>query len=96
MALPGGSTRGSSAGEPAPGRQAEHRLRLAEGGVVGCDDEVGALGELAAAPVGDPVDGGEDRFPQLAHGVEGPVEVLALPQPVLLGHVPTLAEVAAD
>ena len=49
-----------------------------------------------AAAVGDPVDGGEDRLAQLAHRVERAVEVLALAQPVLLGHVLALAQVAAD
>ena len=80
----------------AAGGQADHRFGLAEGRVVGRDDEVGALGDLAAAAVGDAVDRGEDRLAQLAKGVEGAVEVLALPQPVLLGHVLALAQVAAD
>jgi hypothetical protein len=57
---------------------------LPEGGVVRGDDEVCALGELAAAAVGRPVDGGEDRLAQLADRVEGAIEVLALAQPVLL------------
>ena len=51
---------------------------------------------LASAAVGDPVDRGEDRLAQLSQRVEGAVEVLALPQPVLLGHVLALAQVAAD
>ena len=87
---------GQQRGGAAAGGQAEHRLGLPEGGVVGGDDEVDALGQLGPAAVGDPVDGGEDGFAQLAHGVEGAVEVLALPQPVLLGHVLALAQVAAD
>ena len=49
-----------------------------------------------AAAVGDAVDGGEDRLAQLAQRVERAVEVLALAQPVLLGHALALAQVAAD
>ena len=64
--------------------------------VLGRDDEVGALGQLAATAVGDAVDGGEDRLAQLPHGVEGAVEGLALAQPVLLGHALALPQVAAD
>ena len=78
------------------GREPDHGLGLAEGGVVGGDDEVGALGDLGTAAVGDPVDGGEDRLAQLSQRVEGSIEVLALSQPVLLGHVLALAQVAAD
>src|SRR5947207_1641760 len=48
------------------------------------------------AVVGDPVDRGEDRLAQLPHGVERAVEVLPLPEPVLLRHALALAEVAAD
>ena len=55
----------------AAGGQAEHRLGLPEGRVLGGDDEVGALGELGAAAVGDPVDGGEDRLAQLADACRG-------------------------
>ena len=53
-------------GRTAAGRQTDHRLGLTEGGVVGGDDEVGALGDLRPAAVGDPVDGREDRLAQLA------------------------------
>ena len=60
------------------------------------DDEVGALGELAAAAVRDAVDGSEDRLAQLTHRVEGAVEGLALSQPVLLGHGLALSQVAAN
>ena len=49
MALPAEQAR-EQRRRAAPGRQADHRLRLAEGGVVGRDDEVGALGELEPPP----------------------------------------------
>ena len=64
--------------------------------VSGRDDEVGALGELASPAVGNPVDSGEDRLAELPDGVEGSVEILALPQPVLLRHVLALAQIATD
>src|SRR3712207_8067524 len=38
------------------------------------DDEVGALRQLGAAPVRDPVHGGKNRLAQLTNGVERPVE----------------------
>ena len=75
MAFPGGRRRGSKTGEP-PRLRADHRFGLAERRVVRGDDEVGALGELAASSVGDPVDGGEDRLAQLTQRVERAVEVL--------------------
>src|SRR5437763_945411 len=80
----------------AAGRKADHRFRLAKGGVVGGDDEVGALGELGAAAVSDSVDGGEDWFSQLAHRVERAIEVLTLAQPVLFRHILALTQVAPD
>ena len=80
----------------AAGCQAEHRFGLAEGCVGRGDDEVGALGQLAAASVGEPVDGGEERLAQLTHRVQGAVERLALAQPVLLGHGLALPQVAPD
>ena len=80
----------------AAGGQADHGFWLPEGGVVGGDDEVGALGKLGAAAVGSAVHGREDRLSQLADGVEGAVKVLPLPQPVLLGHGLALPQVAAD
>ena len=95
-ALPGRQQARQEHRRAAAGGEADHRLGLPEGGGLGGDDEVGALGELAAAAVGDPVDGGEDRLAQLPHRVQRAVEVLALAQPVLLGHVLALAQVAAD
>ena len=67
---------------------------MAEGGAGRGDNEIGALGEFAASPVGDPVDGGKDRLAELAHRVERAVESLALTQPVLLGHGFALPQVA--
>ena len=83
-------------GRAAARGQADHRLGLSERGGVGGDDEVGALGDLAAAPVGDAVDRREDRLAQLPQRVEGAVEVLTLAQPLLLGHALALAQIAAD
>jgi hypothetical protein len=51
--------------------------------------------ELGRA-VGDPVDCSEDRRAHLAQRVQGAVEVLALAQLVLLGHVLPLAQIATD
>jgi hypothetical protein len=89
--LPGGSRRGRTAARG----ETDHRLGLSERRGVGGDDEVGALGDLAAASVGDAVHRREDRLAQLAQRVEGAVEVLPLAQPLLLGHALALAQIAA-
>ena len=81
---------------PGAGGQADHGLWLAEDGVVGGDDEVGADRDLAAAAVGHAVHGGDDRPAQLAQRVDEPVEHLALAQPLLLGHLLALVEVTTD
>src|SRR5947209_17921006 len=60
------------------GGETDHRLRLAEGRVLGRDDEVGTLGYLRAASICNAVDGREDRLTQLAHRVQGAVEFLTL------------------
>src|SRR5690349_7554368 len=94
-ALPGGRTRGSSAGEPPPAASPiiasgwpkvafwEARMKS-------------VLCAIGAAAVRDSVDRGEDRFAQLAQRVERAVEVLPLAQPLLLGHALALPQVAAD
>jgi hypothetical protein len=78
------------------GRQADHRFRLAEHGIVGRDDEVATDGDLAATAVGHSMDRGDDRPAQLPQCVQHAVEDLPLPQPLLLRHALALTQVAAD
>src|SRR5215216_1967583 len=78
-ALPGGSRRGSRAGEPPPAA----RPIIASGWPKRALSDAMMKSVLWAISQPPP-------------GVEGAVEVLALPQPLLLGHVLALAQVAAD
>ena len=96
MAFPGGSIRGRKTGEPPPADKPTIASGWPKTGVVGGDDEVRADGHLAAAAVGHPVDGGEDRPAQLAQVVEHAVEDLALTQPFLFRHLLALVQVAAN
>ena len=83
--------------EPEEGVQPELLTsRLAEGRIVGCDDEVGADGDLAATTVCHSIDGSDDWLAELTYRVYEPIKNLPLAQPLFLRHLLALEQVTTD